>query len=476
MLWLCITLPQLPLEALVPGDDDHALIVTATEGSTRSVVCANSAALRARIKPGLNYTVALAIHPRLIALPRRPEAERCALARLGAWAYQFSSQVICDEIAPDLHHARNAALWLEVGASSALFGGLPPLIERLEHELGELHYTYRLGIAPTLEGAALLARSEVPVAVTSIDALRAHVRGSSIALLGLTPEVTSQLRMAGIHTIGLLLDLPRDGVTKRFGAQLTQLLDRLTGAAADPRPLFRLPEQYQARFELEHEVGDGEALLFPLQRMLREFVGYLRARDTGVPHFSLVFGHQRTPATTLRIGLSAPDRNADLFLTLVREQLAHTRLAAPVLEIRLSAQSFAAPVALQPDLFSGALEQQEALAHTLDRIAARLGRNAIRYLNTVADHRPERSSAVASESHAPEVDFPARPLWLLPKPKPLPPRPEKKGGVSERIESGWWDGADIRRDYYVVRTRAGAALWVFRDHADQRWYLHGFWS
>jgi protein ImuB len=44
----------------------------------------------------------------------------------------------------------------------------------------------------------------------------------------------------------------------------------------------------------------------------------------------------------------------------------------------------------------------------------------------------------------------------------------------ERIESGWWDGADIARDYYIARDGAGALWWVFREcAARRRWFLHG---
>ncbi|MFA5939942.1 MAG: hypothetical protein WC809_11360, partial [Sinimarinibacterium sp.] len=67
-----------------------------------------------------------------------------------------------------------------------------------------------------------------------------------------------------------------------------------------------------------------------------------------------------------------------------------------------------------------------------------------------------------------------RPLWLLPYPQPLPIAPT---GVDEpeRIESGWWDGADARRDYHTIEWQHARA-WVFRDHASNRWYLHGWWA
>ena len=32
----------------------------------------------------------------------------------------------------------------------------------------------------------------------------------------------------------------------------------------------------------------------------------------------------------------------------------------------------------------------------------------------------------------------------------------------ERVESGWWDGGDVRRDYYRVATGEGQQAWAFR--------------
>ena len=46
----------------------------------------------------------------------------------------------------------------------------------------------------------------------------------------------------------------------------------------------------------------------------------------------------------------------------------------------------------------------------------------------------------------------------------------------ERIESGWWDGKDIARDYYIVRRAGGARLWVFQERQSRRWYLHGMFA
>ena len=71
-----------------------------------------------------------------------------------------------------------------------------------------------------------------------------------------------------------------------------------------------------------------------------------------------------------------------------------------------------------------------------------------------------------------------RPLWLLPQAQALAAPPAAALAV-ERIASGWWDGQDARRDYYVVEHRDAAAqlrAWVFYDRESKRWFLHGLWG
>ena len=61
-------------------------------------------------------------------------------------------------------------------------------------------------------------------------------------------------------------------------------------------------------------------------------------------------------------------------------------------------------------------------------------------------------------------------MWLLAEPQLLDggDQPCFEGTLDleqgpERIETGWWDGRDVQRDYYVARNPAGVRLWVFRD-------------
>jgi protein ImuB len=47
---------------------------------------------------------------------------------------------------------------------------------------------------------------------------------------------------------------------------------------------------------------------------------------------------------------------------------------------------------------------------------------------------------------------------------------------AERIESGWWDGGDIKRDYYAVTAAQGQRLWIYRDCITGGWYMHGIFG
>lgn len=87
-----------------------------------------------------------------------------------------------------------------------------------------------------------------------------------------------------------------------------------------------------------------------------------------------------------------------------------------------------------------------------------------------------------------------RPMRLLARPEPLrvlamvpdgPPTWFSDGRQEyavarawgpERIETAWWRGPDVRRDYFRVRCRSGEEFWLFRAGDEQRWYLHGVFA
>lgn len=93
------------------------------------------------------------------------------------------------------------------------------------------------------------------------------------------------------------------------------------------------------------------------------------------------------------------------------------------------------------------------------------------------------SDALATQATR-EAPAAPRPLWLLSEPASLSPAFEHAPWVlrdgPERIESGWWDGGDVRRDYFIAQTPDGGVTWIYRDHRrgtdDGEWFLHGLFA
>lgn len=420
---------------------------------------------------------------RLPALQREALAasEREALERLAAWAYQWSSLV---SYRPS-DAGGDPLLWLELAGSRSLFGEPAALLARLSRQLLQLGYHHAAAIAPSPTAAALLTRLPEPPCLLTPAQLQARLAPLPLQWLELPADTLGALRCAGLRWIGEVLRVPAAALARRFGPSCCDYLQRLRGTASDPLPAFQLPSTYRARCQFDYELQDTTALLFPLQRLLQEFQGYLRARDRAVQRFTLELEHPRAgaqhpPLTTLCINLSIASREAARFLVLSRERLQPLVLEAPVCAVTLRAEAFSAPTIVQTDLFGSEQQQLGELAPLLDRLRARLGEQAVQTLQLHADHRPERAfqcvraQAGSTRAVVPNPPVAARPAALLPAAQPIEPPGCLLEGP-ERIESGWWDGGDVRRDYYVARDAQGARHWVFQDLREDRWYLQGWW-
>lgn len=410
--------------------------------------------------------------------------EREALERLAAWAYQWTSWVsyrLSTEAPQELMVASSPLLWLELSASRALFGEPEALLKKIATELTRLGHSHACALAPSPTAAALLTLVPEPPLIRTQGQLRARLERLSLSLLELPAPILTALRAAGLQRIGEVLALPAAALARRFGPEMGLYLGRLTAEISDPRPAWQLPPRYRARCEFASELHEAGMLLFSLQRLLLEFQGYLQARDCAVQRLALELEHADHPVTRLTIGLSAPTRAAGQFLRLARERLHDLVLPAPLRALSVSAEEFTAAVIGQLDGFSSAPQQLDEIGQLLDRVRARLGDSSVQSLRPWADHRPERAwrawpveprlTPSSSSWHANAA--PLRPCALLPSPRPLPTPPQLLSGP-ERIESGWWDGAEVLRDYYVAQVQ-GRRAWVFQDLDQGGWYLHGLW-
>ena len=311
----------------------------------------------------------------------------------------------------------------------------------------------------------------------------------------------------GVTTIAECLKLPRDGFARRVGSTYLDALDKSLGRHADPRAAYKAPEHLDFAVDLVDESTSLPIFVDAVTRMTEPLARELQRRQAQIGMLQLTFEHRRSAPTVHRLELLDGTSNGLRLLELLCDKLERITLPAPATALRLTTGPLEPAIAETGRLFKAeASIESGALVRLVERLRGRLGESRVHGLTVAADHRPERAwaapsvpgvlrscespagprSAPASKSSTSPLrdmlDAPAeRPLWLSLEPEPLRSiegRPHLDGQLRviegpERIESGWHDGKDIGRDYFIAVGAQGERLWVFRDRADGRWYLHG---
>jgi len=480
--WLGVYLPGLLLEVLCRGEAEPTPLAISDDTKKPHVLICNEQAEANGVRTGLSLSAAYALCPALRVEKRDEAAERGALEMLAAWAGQFTSMV---SLKPP------QTLILEVGASEQLFGGLKPLLSRIRTELNELGYRGRFAVTPTPLSAAFLARAGIERIISVHRRLTSRFTEIPLTDCGLEAKVVHALEELGLNSLADCYRLPREGLAHRFGPGILLFLDRVIGRVPDPQTPYVPELQYRNELRLPDPIESVEPLLFAIHRLLLELVGLLRGSDSGIQGFTVRLFHHHVPPTSVEVRLLAPGRQLMQFQTLLREKLERVVLPEAVESIELEAPYFMAYVPVSPDLFGKDTESDDDWRQLMEKLEARLGRHALRTLSTVEEHRPEyqwslqglENQKVRGTIHPGTSNH--RPLWLLPEPLLLRTQkgvPAYRGslelkGHSERIESGWWDGHDVSRDYFRAMNTAGETFWIFRERRNpEHWYLQGIFA
>ena len=154
---------------------------------------------------------------------------------------------------------------------------------------------------------------------------------------------------------------------------------------------------------------------------------------------------------------------------------------------------------------------KQALSQLINRLSSRLGSQNVLRPRLQRGNQPEnqfRFESLVGQSGKPAKRISRnsgfsdptsplqRPLVLHPQPLEiqafsLDEQPQDTSGIPalfilasqrfqvtrrwgpERIETAWWRGPTVRRDYWRVETNHTHWWWVFRNLRNRRWYLHG---
>lgn len=491
-LWLCIHLPNMPLEILnLKNVENPQCVLTEVAGRWLIHTPCELAADRG-VASGMALNAAYALCPDLQVYRRTLLQEKQQLKQLADWAYQFSSMVSIVE---------PQSLLLEIQGSLQLFGGLSALLKKIEESLlTKWQYTLQMAVTPTPLASRLFAQIGKSIIVEQSSGLRSALGDLSINTLLLDDHKTvKKLAKIGVSTLQDLWRLPRDGLARRFGQALINHLDKLLGDKPDLQHLHELPLIFDASVELPMEAANHKSVLIAAEKILQGLEKYLRNHDAGLTQLFVRLYHYDHPPQNLSVGFRQTTRCAEHIQSLFQERLDNLKLMAPVTEVRLMVKEIIPFVTCSDALFaSQTLPVVDLLPanakqlsdpdweSTLEQLQNRLGQQAVLQLQVVDDHRPEHAWAYGEPLPCGTQDkAELRPTWILPKAKHLIVRngtPWLRGPLCflqgpERIESGWWQGDDVCRDYYIARDGDSSRVWIYRDLKQRDcWYLQGYFG
>jgi protein ImuB len=502
VLALCV--PALPLQRLSRARSEGAGRPLAVTAEGRVVHC-DPAARAAGVRPGATVAEALAACGRLEPVPLDPAADRAALRALAEAVLGLAPAVEIDP--PDTLLLDASAAHLAPGGAGRRPGapgereqGERALAARVLAIAGEMGYAARAVVGGARAPVRALARhGAAPLAVVAPEALAAALGGLPLEGLGLAPAVAGRLRALGVADAGALARLPPGTLAHRFGPAGVEAARLARGEDDAPLSPF-VPETLPVEaLELEAPAESAEPLLFGLKRLADRVAARLAGRGLGATRLRLTLALDPRGEERIVIPLAHPTASAARWLVPAKEHLFSLRLPGPVTALKLAAEEVAA-VSPEQLAIGDRPEAFAALDGVLARLAVRLGEGALFAAEPVDRYRPEGAYRTvpfrppregARRGEVGGAVAPPRPTRLLAEPAPVVAEGEggrltalRVGGRAravlawegpERLRGEWWS-APFDRDYYRVRLDGVGDCWVYRDGADGRLWLHGFFD
>jgi len=338
-----------------------------------------------------------------------------------------------------------------------------------------------------------------------------------IESLRISSETVCWCRRLGLRRIGQLEQLPRGELATRLGRELLVRWDQARGRSPEPFPWSSQNQAIAVRRSLDWPVEDRERLEHVLVEMAQEVSRQLQTKGLGALQLRGQLECFAERKIEFSIGLYRPVASAAYLAEMIALRLERQRLPGPVESVELSVD-MAAPLEFhQAELFpKGPTGRKDSarLAELVDRLSNRLGTAQVMRPSVLAESQPELAyqyrpwiQGIGKSSSRPANSTPygkrpsreteessPRPLRLFTPPVAVPVVALSLGGPPywfrwrgrqyrvmaswgpERIETGWWRGVAVGRDYYQVETEEGARFWLFRRTADGKWFLHGVFS
>lgn len=430
-------------------------------------------------------------------VPLDPVADRSELERLAAACGRFGPVAGIEEA------DRPASVLVDCTGCAPFFGGEESLAREAVALAASEGYAARAGLADTVGLAWAASRSpgKDRVTIVPVGDVGTWLPPRSVELLRLPEDVLAKLASLGLRTVRDVLWLPRPELPSRFGPELLRRLDQVLGHLPEPIEPVRPVVPPAVGWSCETPLADRQLIGLVLERLIRRLVSRLAPWE-GVVEVACWFGGD----DEIPVRPATPCRSAGRLIELVRLALDRCPPPHEVSRVVVTAETAHLPVPGRTSLFEAErsdAEKERAFRRLVERLSGRLGPEAVVRPVPTGEPLPERSvrllPALSSLKEGPAADerlfvAASRPPVLFPKPELVEvtsvvpdgppfrlmrtggPVPLRRAIGPERVEAGWVDGPEARRDYWRVETAEGERLWLFRCRRSGRWFLHGLFA
>lgn len=441
---------------------------------------------------------------------------------------------------PRVHFRDPGLVFLDISDTATLFGGEQKLIHealQVSHEffpdctaaVANTPWAAQVFSSQTSEASSPSSSPAQPVSAASTPQ-RAHIippmaeqdELSQLPLSALTQlegliawhsqqqieEIIHFFEILGFQNIGPLRRFEIEAFRERWGHTGTVLWRRLHGLDKQVISPLLPSESLLDYVYLDYPVSLLSFLLHCLEKSLRFLFSRLHGRQEFAQRLILkLYCEFSEKVHVLELRPAQPSRDLELFMKLMENKLADVELDNPIREFeieiipcpeRLHQLDFFEPRQRETDrlnqlmsLFSQSqltcgylspqneimpedswslscdFEEDQALIDTIEK----------EYLRS---HGEEREAFQIKPAYAKALRQAPRPARLLEAPKPLSDiQVQRLHFLShhpiESLEEGWWE-TSRGRDYYFALSTTGQSLWVFYDHLERQYFLHGFFD
>jgi len=466
------------------------------------VLWVNEAAYRSRVLPGMRYAAGLSLCSRLCAGEVHEQEIDGGVRRLLELLWRFSPEVEPSADEPGV-------FWVNAGGLGRIEHSLSGWARRLRAELERDGFTSRVAVGYRRFATYAAARVTRDIIVFDSDDAEHHAAmGVRLDRLHIEPRLRESLAKLDVHTVQQFIDLPPDGLGKRFGAAALSLYKEASDCERQPLVPVPPPVPVQTLAEFEYPESDANRLLFYMKRLLPPLLEQLASWHQGLTELVIEMALDNGTRVVKNVRPADATLDTAVVLDLVRLRLAGADLTAGVGEMTVTAHGKRVNEG-QLSLFWNQPKRDVAAAdRALARVRAEFGREAVVWAKPRDAHLPEASftwEPLGKLKRTRDGDSPngemvagrseivgrfVRPLVrrMFDKAVQLPARQRREpdGWLIRGLEQGpavqlrgpyvvsggWWV-REVHREYYFVETQRGDVLWIYYDRHRRNWMLQG---